>query len=227
MVNIINDPNSDYHIHSLLSDGWSTIEEIVQYAWKIGMENIAITDHSDHLMRSLQKLYWIYPCWWGRTKLKNRKNVHNNVNVIFWVEWDIINEDGDVCLTIQNVESDFTILSLHLDWYESEPNTSTKWLLNAIEKYHDKINIIGHLHDSKQLWEFLDIRPVIELANKYWIAIEFNYWTFKKRSIKEKLDYILKNANNIYVNSDAHTLSDLWTKRMDCYSYLKELSLWK
>ena len=191
------------------------------------MENIAITDHSDHLMKRLQELYWIYPCGWWRTKLKHRKNVHNNVNVIFWVEWDVINEDGDISTTIQNIEWDFIILSVHLDWYSSEPETVTKWLLNAIERYHDKINLIGHLHDSKQLWKFLDIRPIVELANKFWIPLEFNHWTFKKRSIKEHLDYILKNAKSIYVNSDAHTLSDLETKRKDCYDYLKELGLWK
>ena len=227
MVNIVNNSNSDYHIHSILSDGRSTIEEIVQYAWKLGMENIAITDHSDYLTNILQELYWICPCGGGRTKLKHRKNVHNNVNVIFWVEWDVINEDGDVCMTIQNIESDFIILSLHLDWYKSKPKTATKWLLNAIERYHDKIDLIGHLHDSKQLWEFLDIRPIVELANQYWIPIEFNYWTFKKRSIKEHLDYILRNAKNIYVNSDAHILSDLQTKRKDCYDYLEELGIWK
>jgi predicted metal-dependent phosphoesterase TrpH len=32
MTNIVNDPDSDYHIHSVLSDGSATVEEIVQYA---------------------------------------------------------------------------------------------------------------------------------------------------------------------------------------------------
>ena len=32
MTNIVNDQNSDYHIHSVFSDGCATIEEIVQYA---------------------------------------------------------------------------------------------------------------------------------------------------------------------------------------------------
>lgn len=228
MTNIVNDQNSDYHIHSILSDWSATIEEIVQYTWKLGMETIAITDHSDHIVNILKERYWVYPSWGARYALNSRKNVHNEVNVIFWVEWDVLNEDWDVCLTNQKIEWNFTILSVHWNGYLSAPETTTKWLLNAIEKYHDKINLIGHPYDTNELWEYIEIESVVELANKYWIAMEFNYWTFRKnRAIKEKLDYMLKNAKNVYVNSDGHSLSSLQIKRQGCYDYLREMWLWK
>ena len=226
MTNIINDQNSDYHIHSTFSDWLSTIEEIVQYAWVIGMEEIAITDHSDHVTNILAERYWVRSSG-ARYTLGNWVNVHNDVKVIFWVEWDVLNEDGDVCLTNQQIEWNFIILSIHWNWYLSKHETATKWLLNAIERYHDKINVIGHPYNERELWEFLEIEAIVELANKYWIALEFNHWTFKKHAIKEKLDYVLKNAKNIYVNSDAHTLWSMKAKRQDCYDYLKELWLWK
>jgi histidinol phosphatase-like PHP family hydrolase len=150
--------------------------------------------------------------------------VHNDVKVTFWVEWDVINEEWDVCLTNQNIEWNFIVLSVHRNWYLSAPETATKWLLNAIERYHDKINLIGHPYNIKELWEHLEIEPIVELANKYWIALEFNHWTFKwNKAIKEKLDYMLKNAKDIYVNSDAHSLSSIRPKRQECYDYLKEL----
>ena len=80
-----------------------------------------------------------------------------------------------------------------------------------------------HPYDTNELWEFIEIEPVVELANKYWIAMEFNYWTFRKnRFLKEKLDYMIKNAKNIYVNSDGHSLSSLQIKRQGCYDYLKD-----
>lgn len=228
MTNIINDQNSDYHIHSVFSDGCATIEEIVQYAWKIWMENIAITDHSDHLVKVLQEHYWVAPSGWARYALGSWKNVHNDVNVIFWVEWDVLDEDWDVCLVNQQIEWKFTILSVHFNGYLSAPETATKWLLNAIEKHHEKINLIGHPYDTNELWEFIEIEPVVGLANKYWIAMEFNYWTFRKnRAIKEKLDYMLKNAKDIYVNSDSHSLSSITPKRQGCYDYLTEMGLWK
>lgn len=226
MSNIVNDQNSDYHIHSTFSDGLPTIEEIVQYAWVLGMEEIAITDHSDHATKILEELCWIRPSG-ARYTLGNWINVHNNVKVIFWVEGDVLNEKGDVCLTNQGIEWSFVVLSVHFNGYLSEHKTATKWLLNAIERYHDKINVIGHPYNDRELWEFLEIEPIVELANKYWIAVEFNYWTFKHHLIKEKLDYVLKNAKNIYVNSDAHTLWSIKPKRQDCYNYLQELWLWK
>jgi len=34
---------------------------------------------------------------------------------------------------------------------------------------------------------------------------------------------MLKNAKNIYVNSDAHSLSSIKPKREGCYDYLKEI----
>ena len=228
MTNIVNNQNSDYHIHSVLSDGSATVEEIVQYAWKIGMETIAITDHSDHLVNILKERYWVCPAWGARYALNSRKNVHNDVKVIFWVEWDVLNEDWDVCLTNQQMEWNFTILSVHWNGYVSSHETATKWLLTAIEKHHDKINLIWHPYDTNELWEYIEIEPIVELANKYWIAMEFNYWTFRKnRAVKEKLDYMLKNAKNIYVNSDGHSLSSLQIKRQNCYDYLREMWLWK
>lgn len=226
MTNIINNENSDFHIHSVFSDGCATVEEIVQYAWKLWMEEIAITDHSDHLVKILKEHYWICPSWDARYSLNSRKNVHNDVIVIFWVEWDVLNENWDICITNQQIEWNFTILSVHRNWYLSDPETATKWLLSAIEKHHEKINLIGHPYDVNELWEYIEIEPVVELANKYGIPMEFNYWTFRKnRAIKEKLDYMLKNAKNIYVNSDAHSLSSIMPKRQGCYDYLKNLWL--
>lgn len=226
MTNIINDQNSDYHVHSVLSDGCATVEEIVQYTGILGMKTIAIADHSDHSTNILKERYWVCPSGGARYALNSWENVHNDVEVIFWVEWDVLNEDWDVCLVSQQIEWKFTILSVHWNSYLSAPETTTKWLLNAIEKHHNKINLIGHPYDINELWEHIEIEPVVELANKYWIAMEFNYGTFRKnRAIKGKLDYMLKNAKDVYVNSDAHSLSSIKTKRQGCYDYLKDLWL--
>jgi histidinol phosphatase-like PHP family hydrolase len=80
---IINDPYSDYHIHSVLSDGTATIEEIVQYAGKIGMKEIAITDHSDFMVEILKERCGLMPSGGARYALNSRENVHNEVKVIF------------------------------------------------------------------------------------------------------------------------------------------------
>jgi histidinol phosphatase-like PHP family hydrolase len=87
----------------------------------------------------------------------------------------VLNEEGDVCLENQKIEGNFTILSVHRNSYQSQHNTATKGLLNAIERYHDKIHLIGHPYDRRQLGEYIDIKEVVELANMYHIPIEFNH----------------------------------------------------
>jgi histidinol phosphatase-like PHP family hydrolase len=82
-THIINDQYSDYHIHSVFSDGTATIEEIVQYAGKLGMKEIAITDHSDAMVEVLKECCGITPSGGARYALNDRKNVHNKVRVIF------------------------------------------------------------------------------------------------------------------------------------------------
>lgn len=221
---IMNDSFSDYHIHSVLSDGSATVEDIVQYAWVLGMKEIAITDHSDHLVKILKERYGICPSGGARYALNSWKNVHNDVNVIFWIEADVLDADWNVCLVSQQLESDFTILSVHWNGYLSEPVTATQGLLNAIEKNHQKIKIIWHPYDINELWEYLSIEPIVELANYYDIPMEFNYGTFRKgRAISEKLNYMLKYAKYVYVNSDAHSLSSMQPLRKGCYDYLHEL----
>jgi histidinol phosphatase-like PHP family hydrolase len=81
-MKILNTIHEDYHIHSLnYSDGMNTIDEIVQYAGKIGMKEIAIVDHSqveldhDHIAKKNRRNF-----------VRRRKNMHNDVKVIFGVE---------------------------------------------------------------------------------------------------------------------------------------------
>ena len=117
--NIINDPYSDYHIHSMFSDGWATIEEIVQFAWKLWMKEIAITDHNDNAIEKEMKYIWIRPSWWARfTLIHWWENVWNDTNVIFGVECDVLNEKWDVCFEVQKITHDFNILSIHTKIYE-------------------------------------------------------------------------------------------------------------
>ena len=147
------------------------------------MKEIAITDHSDFVMRKPmtpfrdqgypEGLYEFYPSG-ARYDLKRWQNVHNDVKVIFGVEADVMNEQGEVCFTIQGQKPDFILLALHSERYRSEPETATLGLVNAIEKYHDEIVCICHPCDRYQFGEYIDIKKIVETANKYHIPIELN-----------------------------------------------------
>lgn len=222
-MEILNLDWRDYHMHSTnFSDWTSSIDEIVRYAWEIWLKEIAITDHSDF---SLNK--WFSQLWnkWFtcRRNLHRWKNVFNDVNVIFWVEWDLINEDWDICWTIQGIESDFMILSAHIWTYEGESESITNWYINAIKKYHHKIKFIWHPCNSRCFSKYLDIDKLIETCNEYNIPMEFNSTDFITwNSDIEKTHIMLKNAKYIYVNSDAHSLYELKEHRKLAFDFLKE-----
>ena len=217
MVKVLNTIHEDYHIHSInYSDGMNTIDEIVQYAGKIGMKKIVITDHSQ-IAIDINNL-------WKKTfraATKRRKNVHNDVEVSFGVEWDLLDEEGNCCFDIQGKEPDFCILSCHEEVFKWDLKNITHAYINAIKKHHNKISFLGHVC-LKNTSQYLDIETLIKVANKYHIPIEFNAKCFVlDRTDKEKLDKMLNLADQIYINSDGHMLADLEVKET-AFDYLKE-----
>ena len=90
-----------------------------------------------------------------------------------------------------------------------------------MNKYHDKIKCIGHLC-KKDTAEYLDIPAIVKVANQYGIALEFNSTYFhKKETNLDQLEIMLKTADFVYVNSDAHMLSDL-KNNQEAFDFLKK-----
>jgi len=210
-------------MHSVtFSDGLSTIDDIVRFAWDIWLKEIAITDHSDAALKSFEENCWFYPSA-ARYSLVRWSNVWNDVNVIFWVEWDLLDEEWNICSTVQWIESDFMILSAHKDVYNGDPSTITDATIRAIKKHHNKIKFIGHPCNNADFWEYYDIEKLVDTANEYNIPLECNAKNIVRwKTNLEKLDYLLRNANQIYLNSDAHTLHELKNARPFAIKYLKE-----
>jgi len=220
---IINLDQRDYHMHtSNFSDGLNTVEEIVQYAGTIWLTDIAITDHSQVCLDSFVANQKFHRAG-ARRSLKSRRNVHNNVTVIFGVEWDLINEQWDVCFDIQWMEPEFCILSAHIDIYKWNPETITDATILAIEKHHAKIRFIAHPCNNNDFGKYYDIEKLVRVANKYKIPVEMNgknlmWW---KTNI-EKLHFLLQSADQIIINSDAHTLYELKEGRNFAMNFLRE-----
>ena len=221
---IINLDGRDYHMHtSTFSDGIPTFNEIADFAWKIGLTEIAITDHSQAAIDIQKQKDNRLIGTSARYSIKNWENVYNDVNVIIGVEWDLLNENWDVCFHIQGKQPDFIILSAHKDVYKSPKNTVTDATIKAIEKHHDKIKFIWHPCNNSDFWEYYDIEALVGTANKYNIALEINASKIESwKTNLEKLDYMLKNTNKMYLNSDAHTLFRLKTSRNFAINWLKE-----
>lgn len=212
-MKILNTEKEDYHVHSLnYSDGLSTIDEIARFAGEIGMKKIVICDHSQAALdhnKYMKKSYRGIAARW--------KNVFNDVEILFGVEADLLNEKGDVCMHIGGVEGDFIILSYHAGVYTGDKTRVTEGFINAMNRYSKQINIIGHV--CLDLGE-VQAKKVILEANKHKIPLELNAKYFFK--YPDIWDVLLKNADRIYVNSDAHTLYELKEFRKKVFDRLKK-----
>lgn len=213
-MKILNTEKEDYHVHSLnFSDGWNTIDDIVRFAGSIGMKKIAFCDHSDAVLKKKGMAKKTL-----RETAKRWRNIHNNVEVIIGVEADLLNKKGEICTTIQGFENEFVILSYHPLVFKGSQADVVKGFINAIKKYHKRINIIGHvcfmLSESNS-------KKIIAAANKYKIPLELNAKYFLNNP--EKWTVLLKHADRIYINCDGHLLEDIKYARRDAFKLLKKM----
>lgn len=213
----------DFHLHSsTLSDGLNSIDEIAVQAGLMDYTKIAITDHNrEYLYRHDFKNNTHYSI----IASGRWKNIHNSVEIVFGVEADLLNENGDICHDIQSHFPEFIVLSAHEKIYSGSPGSIKQAYLNAIERHGSKINVLGHLC-VKQFADRLtldDMADIVAAANRAGIALELNCanLTTNKTSLPH-LNVMLSACQCLYVNSDAHTLHELKSLRQTGFSYLKD-----
>ncbi len=222
-MKILNPPDhGDYHLHSAtLSDGMNTLDEIVIQAGSLNYLEIAVTDHNQAYMDGhgfkIHTHYSIIHA--GRWQ-----NIHNPVRVIFGVEADLLNEDGDICRHIQGYEPEFVILSAHAKIYAGRLEAVKTAYLKAIQRYGPAIRMLGHLC-SRQFADALsldDITEIVEAANRAGIALELDCANLvNAKTSLPHLNSLLSCCRSLYVNSDAHTLHEFRTLRKEGFQYLK------
>lgn len=209
---------SDCHMHTITySDGFNSVDEMVIWAAKAGLHSVVFTDHCQ---------FYLDQNGYGRKTNRNIAqryvNVHNNVEVQFGIEADIMNAEGDVCLDIQGFTSDFIILSAHKKVFTGDPSQITKAYLRAIERFADKIKFLGHLC-SIYFEKYLEVDPIIDAALANGVGFELNCANLRNsRTNFDNLKKMLSRAKKLWVNSDAHTLEELLNLRRIGYHYLEE-----
>lgn len=220
------DNTGDFHIHSsTFSDGFNSIDEIVVTAGNLGYQEIAFTDHSQSLLDAYGMLRKTH---YDLIDSGRWINIHNNVNVIFGVEADLLNENGDICDHIQGIAPEFILLSAHRKAYSGELKKIKLAYLNAIDRFGNSINILGHLC-TKRIAKFLssnDIIQIVKAANTNEIALELNCanLVYNKTDL-DKLKIMLDHTQYLYVNSDAHTLNEFINLREKGFQLLKSWGL--
>ncbi len=212
---------ADYHIHSTYSrrkHGKSTIEEIVQKAVELGLEEIAITDHGPrHYLFGIQA-----------SKINEAKDVvihmrqkYPQIKILYGVEANILAYDGKTDIDEEVLKHcDIILCGYHVGalfssfvdfWYfivmnyfgkynkkinETMTTKNTQAVINAMNKY--KINIWTHPGDKIPL----DIDKIASAAEKTGTVLEINnsHGHLNSEEIKRASKYNVK----FVINSDSH-----------------------
>jgi putative hydrolase len=190
----------DYHVHCNYNDHSAadlTIQNVLKYAKRIGLQTLAFTEHvrktSEWIPKYLEEI----------ERSKKNYDDNDNLKIISGFEAKIL-EDGSINCLEEYSRNHFLIASFHNIY-----NDKQVWI-NALKKAIENpyVNVIGHIApeptftlQSSEVDELAHLiaknKKIVEINAKYhrppsdWIPI------FKKRGVK------------FHLGSDAHCLQQI------------------
>lgn len=194
----------DTHTHTLASThAYSTIIENAEYAKKVGMEAIAITDHAPMLQDS--------PDPWHFRNLKNIPRDLCGVKILYGVELNILDLEGNVDSELLLAEKlDVVNASIHAPCFkDGAGHDCTETYENVIK--NPLIDIICHSGNPDYAYDY---GKIAKMAAEYNKLIEINNHSFfvRKSSIvncRKIAEKCKKYGTGIVVTSDAHFCMDI------------------
>jgi DNA polymerase (family 10) len=194
------DIRGDLHMHTTLSDGHASVEEMAEAARELGYEYIAITDHSathgfgndvppDALLRRVEEICALPDL---------------GIQVLAGTETNVL-PDGSLDYADEVLEQlDWVIASLHTSFRQSEKE-QTRRMLRAME--HPLVDLIGHptgrLIERREAYA-LNLDSVIAKAVETGTFLEINA-NPDRRDLNDVYARAAAEAGvTLLVNSDAH-----------------------
>ncbi|MEM0158976.1 MAG: helix-hairpin-helix domain-containing protein, partial [Thermoplasmataceae archaeon] len=120
----------DLHSHTTYSDGHSSLEQMANKASSLGMEYLAITDHS----RSLPVANGLSPEEFRKrnSEIDKLNDKFHNFRLLKGVELEIL-KDGGLDLPVDSLkEMEWVVAGMH-QWISENPSENTKRLITSIE----------------------------------------------------------------------------------------------
>ena len=203
----LGDIKGDFHVHTLASDGSSTIEEIAYAVRKRGYEYVGITDHSQSLGvangLSVERL---------RGNMDIARNIMERVDgvkVLIGAEVEIL-EDGKLDYPSDVLkELDYVVGAVHSKFKMPE-REMTKRIIAALSNEHLTIlaHPTGRVLEQREPYAF-DKDEVFQAAKDNEVCLELN--AFIERLDLSDVDCIRAKEMGVKVaiGTDAHSLAQL------------------
>jgi len=221
----------DYHMHTPFSDGDSGVDEYVKKASKLGLKEIAITDHvwcsSDWIDEYVDEI--------------NRAREEYSITIHAGVEAKVIDREGSVDVADEDAEKvDFVMGVVHryrpeadepyddsLNFEPEEAACQERDLTLAMLK-NPKVDLVGHpsrtyykFHYNKETPHFPEeyLQEMIDVAKSVGKPLEYN--ARLPEYIREKLlDMYIDRGLGFTIGSDSHRAERL--ENLD-HDYIKKI----
>ena len=202
-----NEVRGDLHVHTNWSDGFNSIHEMAMEAKRLGLEYIAICDHSETL-RIAHGLS-------GESLLRQLEEVRKinreieGFTVLQGVEVNI-KTDGSLDIKDQILnEMDIVIASIHSGFKQSREQVTDR-LITAI--HNEYVNVIGHptgrLINRREPYQ-VDLSKVFETAEEQEVFMEINALP-NRLDLSDIHSQNAKDSNvKLTIGSDAHKIDQL------------------
>ena len=217
---------ADYHTHSTFSKWYHAkhnIDQMAQHAKKIGLKELAITDHGPkHL------LFGIRPSQIDKAVDKTRQaSKKHDFKVFYGIEANITGQDGSIDLSDEQIAKlDILLMGYHkgtktnfIKYFFNKNRESAEQIekntlayINAINKYN--IAIVTHLNEYIKV----DVARVAKACAQKGTLIEFNRKHLKFSDADAKA--LIDSGAKFVISSDAHK-KDIIANLGNCEEFIK------
>jgi histidinol-phosphatase (PHP family) len=223
----------DYHMHSVLSDGKDTYEEMVQYAISKGLDEIGFSDHV-----CLKPVDWAIriediPVM-TRQILDLKSRYEDQIKIRYGIEMDYFpGHEDEMRDLIETIPVDYVIGSVHFigDWnFDTDQSLYGKWSNDKLyEKYFHLIqkaaqsglfDIIGHIDIIKKFRIYPEtiqdklFEETVKIIKAHNLVVELNTGGMDRPCLEftpgqKILELCYEHQVQMTLSSDAHCATQI------------------
>jgi len=204
----LKDIKGDLHIHTTLSDGVNTVDEMVEMAKNMGYEYFGITDHAPSIQsRGVGNV--LKQISETRKKIDEINNSQKDIKVLFGYEVNIL-ADNSLGLPDDILKNlDYIIAGIHTA-FNQDRETMTKRLVSAIENPY--VTIIAH-PSGRSLNERdpidVDWEKVFSAARDNSVILEISSQPTRLDLPDDLVKLAIDWGVGLIINTDSHSTNEL------------------